>query len=171
MLKFSVGDKVPDDFIKAASLISEIDNVRFLVSSPMILSLCLTSITPKEFDFIVNGKLEVSLCVPDEIPFLVFEFIKDDRVLSFSSAVTSQMEDENCNALNILCIEANELILKNIRIIGLPNSLILGLKNYIDKLDLTNRDILNQKAKILLYKYSDEELKNFKVASTMGWTF
>lgn len=163
MLKFSVGNKVPDDFIKSASLINGFDNVRFLISSPMILSLCLNHISPREFDFMANGKLEVSLCVPDEIPFLVFEFIKDDISLSFSSAVTSEMEDENCNALNILCIEATGLILKNIRIVGVSPDLIFELKKYIDKLDLTNRASLNQKAKNLLDKYSDEELKNFKV--------
>ena len=55
--------------------------------------------------------------------------MKDDTTLSFSSAVTSEMEDENCNALNILCIEATGLILKNIRIVGISLDLIFELKN------------------------------------------
>lgn len=163
MYKFTVGEKMPKDFIQASNLQDGIDLVGLIVSSPMFLSLALNKMTEKEFDFLSNGDIKISLCVVDTIPFLVFNFIKDKQGISFASAITSNLEEKNCNALNIFVIEAQGIILKSMRLVGLSQDLIFELQNHLDKLDFTDREKLNTKAYINLMKYTDEELLNFKV--------
>lgn len=163
MYKFTVGEKMPKDFIQASNLQDGIDLVGLIVSSPMFLSLSLNKMTEKEFDFLSNGDIKISLCVVDTIPFLVFNFIKGKEDISFASAITSKLEDKNCNALNIFVIEAQGIILKNMRIIGICKDLIFELQNYLDKLDFSDREKLNVKAYNNLMKYTDEELLKFKV--------
>lgn len=129
---FNVGKKVEDGIAEVIREKSADDAIFMYEGIPLCALFVLKGMSQREISALSEGKFIVGVSVVNDIPFLVLDF---GRGMSFEIVIPKlDMDDPNINAMKIIGIESNDLVVKSIRAVGLDPQIVQILIDATKKL-------------------------------------